>query len=52
MGFEMGALKAFLQAVCAYCSGVEPNSFKRLVQFSVAELECVTDMKALLKSGL
>ena len=51
MGFEMGALKAFLQAVCAYCSGVEPNSFKRLVQFSVAELECVTDRKALLKAA-
>ncbi len=45
MGFEMGALKAFLQAVCAYCSGVEPNSFKRLVQFSVVEIECVADTK-------
>ena len=51
MGFEMGALKAFLQAVCAYCSGVEPNSFKRLVQFSVVELKSLGSMKTKLKAA-
>ena len=53
MNFEMCALNVLNDRFfCADCSDAEPNSFKRLVQFSVAELECVTDMKALLKSGL
>ena len=51
MGFEMCALKAFLQAVCAYCSGAEPNSFKRLVQFSVVALKSLVSMKTKLKAA-